>query len=185
MKYLMTERGYHIIDMTGQKFGGWLILGYSHHTKKNKQYWLCRCDCGFERAQELYSLVMGRTRCCRKCSATLYVADKIAKHRQSGSHLYNTWSAIKQRCYNPAQVRGYKYHGALGVEMCAEWRDDFQAFAAYIGDRPTPHHSLDRYPDPNGNYEPGNVRWATPLEQVQNRRKRNLCTKSAVHQNED
>ena len=80
------------------------------------------------------------------------------------------WVMMKQRCYNP-KVRGWKYYGGRGIKVCPEWRDDFRAFLAHIGPRPGPGWSVDRI-DPDGNYEPGNVRWATALTQQRNRRDR-------------
>jgi len=75
---------------------------------------------------------------------------------------------MKRRCYNPNDI-SYKYGGAQGVIVAPEWLNDFPAFLLHIGPRPSPKHSVDRV-DPWGNYEPGNVRWATPTEQVRNQR---------------
>lgn len=56
------------------------------------------------------------------------------------------------------------------------WRESFERFVADVGERPSPQHSLDRFPDNNGNYEPGNVRWATRTEQGRNKRNNRLLT---------
>src|SRR6185436_8132120 len=61
-----------------------------------------------------------------------------------------------------------------GVRVCAEWRNNFDAFLAYVGKRPSKRHSLDRYPNKDGDYAPGNVRWATQHEQARNRRSTKL-----------
>jgi hypothetical protein len=74
------------------------------------------------------------------------------------------------RCYNPKHPK-FRYYGGRGITICDEWRYDFAAFVAYIGPKPSRHYSIDRYPDNNGNYEPGNVRWATQKEQVANSRR--------------
>lgn len=82
--------------------------------------------------------------------------------------LYRRWAGIKQRCKNPKN-RSYKNYGARGVAICERWDNDFWAFVEDVGLPPSTKHSLDRI-DFNGNYEPGNVRWATAHQQCQNRR---------------
>jgi hypothetical protein len=79
------------------------------------------------------------------------------------------------RCYNP-NVRNYSDYGGRGIQVCAAWRDDFLTFLTDVSTRPSPQHSLDRYPDVNGHYEPRNVRWATRTEQARNKRTSRLIT---------
>lgn len=81
---------------------------------------------------------------------------------------YGSWSSMRQRCTNPKR-RDFARYGAVGISVCDRW-SSFKAFLADVGPKPTPLHQLDRYPNPAGNYEPGNVRWATPTEQARNRR---------------
>lgn len=76
---------------------------------------------------------------------------------------------MRARCYNPKHNRFHLY-GKLGVNVCARWLASFENFYSDVGARPTPEYSLDRFPNKNGNYEPGNVRWATSTEQSNNRR---------------
>jgi hypothetical protein len=75
------------------------------------------------------------------------------------------------RCHNPNATR-YKDWGGRGITVCEEWRNNYEAFLAHIGRKPSPRHSIDRFPNNSGNYEPGNVRWATPREQNLNQRPR-------------
>jgi hypothetical protein len=82
---------------------------------------------------------------------------------------YKTWAKIKQRCHNPKDANYFRY-GARGIAMCPKWRNNFEAFFADVGLRPSPSHSLDRFPNNDGGYEPGNVRWATITEQANNKR---------------
>lgn len=91
---------------------------------------------------------------------------------------YKRWASMIDRCHNP-RCPAYKWYGARGVSVCDEWRGSFDAYMAYVGDRPTPKHSLDRI-DVNGNYEPGNVRWATWSEQRMNTRQQAKRTTDAV-----
>lgn len=81
---------------------------------------------------------------------------------------YRTWSGLVQRCTNPKNASWDDY-GGRGIKVCDEWRHNFLAFWNYIGPRPSSHHSLDRINN-DGNYEPGNVRWAPREVQASNKR---------------
>lgn len=91
---------------------------------------------------------------------------KVAEHP-----LFNIWSMMKQRCNNPKHTYYYLY-GARGVRVCDRWLS-FENFVRDMGERPSPKHTIDRYPNKKGNYEPGNVRWALPAEQNKNKGKYN------------
>jgi hypothetical protein len=79
----------------------------------------------------------------------------------------------KYRCFDPKNS-GYIGYGGRGITVCEEWmgKDGFERFLEHIGPKPSPDLSLDRI-DNDGNYEPGNVRWATDIEQANNKRKYN------------
>jgi hypothetical protein len=80
----------------------------------------------------------------------------------------NNWTAMRQRCLNPAR-KDFPRYGGRGIKVCPEWAS-FSQFIADVGERPSLKHQLDRFPNSEGNYEPGNVRWATPSEQARNRK---------------
>src|SRR5215207_10373468 len=94
-------------------------------------------------------------------------------HGLSKGAEYKAWRDMRRRCSNP-NVSSFKHYGGRGITVCPSWNESFEAFYADVGPRPSPDHSLDRWPDVNGNYEPGNVRWATRIEQVRNKRNNRL-----------
>ncbi len=86
---------------------------------------------------------------------------------------YIAWGHMKSRCYIPTNA-SYKGHGGRGIIVCDRWLHSFENFLADMGERPSSKHSLDRFPDKNGNYEPSNCRWATPIEQSNNTRRNRI-----------
>ena len=139
---------------------------------------LCRCDCecgttGFE--TESYSVAHNLTKSCG-CWLAQKVKDGCnLSHGESRKGQwtpeYRAWVNMITRCHNPNATR-YKDWGGRGITVCEEWRNNYEAFLAHIGRKPSPRHSIDRFPNNSGNYEPGNVRWATPREQNLNQRPR-------------
>lgn len=89
---------------------------------------------------------------------------------------YFVWSNMKNRCTNK-NCDKYEYYGGRGIQVCARWQKSFVAFLEDVGERPSLQHSLDRI-DNDGNYEPGNVRWATRFEQMNNQRELQKDNKS-------
>lgn len=158
---------HNYIDLTGQKFGRWTVISRAP-SKPNSQatYWLCDCQCGKRKAVNSSALRGGISKSCgclriERCRLPEGATSK-AKHP-----LYATWQSIKTRCFNSTHP-SYRNYGARGISMAPEWRNDFELFAKSVGDKPSPKHSLDRI-DNDGNYEPGNVRWATAVEQATNK----------------
>ena len=95
-------------------------------------------------------------------------------HNKSNTPEYEAWAHIVQRCTNP-RCKAWKHYGARGISICDEWRRSFESFLAHIGLRPSPKHSIDRINN-DGNYEPGNVRWATLYQQRRNHRANRLVS---------
>jgi hypothetical protein len=136
---------------------------------------LVQCECGVYKIVHARHLIDGRVKSCG-CWKDELVRERRYRHGHSvGRALgiretpeYRAWCHAKERCGNP-NVRNYHDYGGRGIRMCAEWQASFDAFIEHVGLKPSRQHSLDRI-DNDGDYEPGNVRWATRSEQVRNRR---------------
>lgn len=90
------------------------------------------------------------------------------RHSLHSTPEYDTWVNVIQRCTNKNH-KSYPFYGGRGIFIAAEWRRDFTAFYRAIGPKPSPTHTIDRINNALS-YVPGNIRWATSLEQSHNRR---------------
>lgn len=158
----MPARGVSRVAPIGKRFGRVTVISPSFAIGRSTAV-TCRCDCGDERAYFLGNLQSQAEPMCPACR----VASRPSKGGSGGHPLFNIWKAMIQRCENPNHDAYHRY-GGRGVSICARWRNDFDAFTADVGERPSPLHTLDRE-DVDGNYEPSNCRWATPVEQQNNR----------------
>lgn len=140
--------------------------------KNGRRRLICRCACGNTKEYDASNVTGGSSRSCGclRNSLIASVGKSNAKHGQSTNATpeYRAWNSMIQRCHTPTHKQFYHY-GGRGITVCDRWRNDFSAFFEDVGKRPDQTHSLDRI-DNNRGYEPGNVRWATPTQQNNNRR---------------
>ena len=129
--------------------------------------WKCKCVCGTEVRVRASHLVSGEVRSCG-CLNRDVARETHTTHNMSYSSEYSAWDSMKQRCLNIRNPR-YKSYGGRGIIVCERWLSSFENFYEDMGPCLSGKHSLDRINN-EGNYEPGNCRWATVSEQNRNRR---------------
>lgn len=160
------------IDLTGKVFNKWTVIQESKVQKKDSCIlWTCVCECGTVKDVRGDQLKQGLSNSCgcykiEKAKAAIIHG---ASRRSGALKEYAAWQSMKARCYNPNFDQYYDY-GGRGITVCERWLNSFENFFADMGKRPSPKHSLDRFPDTNGNYGPSNCRWATKKEQNSNTR---------------
>lgn len=164
--------GARAIDMTGQRFERILVLSRGGSAPYGGSTWNCRCDCGTERLIVGRFLRDGTTKSCG-CIRLEHIkrvqplgSTGKRTHGMSDTPTYQSWLSMRARCLNSNNV-GYQHYGGRGITIDPRW-DSFENFLADMGEKPN-GLTLDRK-DVNGNYVASNCRWATPFEQIHNRR---------------
>jgi hypothetical protein len=176
----MAGHSRKFIDLVGQKFGRLTVLEMlPERTKSGAIRWLCQCDCP-ERTQTIVAGGNLRSGAVRSCECLRLEA--VITHGMSRTPLHNVWITMNQRCTNPNHPH-FKDYGGRGIKVCEEWCQSFLVYFNYVmenlGDRPSKKHSIDRI-DNDGNYEPGNLRWATQTQQIHNQRSRRRYKASVI-----
>jgi hypothetical protein len=169
--------GVHKPIISGDQFGRLTVLNQVPGRVNGWHYlFLCRCVCGNEKVFYGNNLNRGLSRSCG-CLAQESRTTHGHTIGLTRSPTCSSWHSMLQRCLNPNCTQ-YQSWGGRGIKVCERWLK-FENFLADMGERP-PNTSIDRYPDHNGNYEPGNCRWATRREQGNNTRTNQFVTVNGV-----
>jgi hypothetical protein len=161
-------------DLTGQTFkdSRWAVLSYAGKNKHGQALWLCRCSCplGTEKVIAGRILKSGGSKSCGCLNDEVRV-KRLTTHGYSRTPIYKVWTAMIQRCYNP-KSQGYADYGKRGITVCERWKNSVEAFIEDMGERPegTSLHRINN----DGNYEPGNCKWADWEEQNRHTRQNRL-----------
>jgi hypothetical protein len=169
------KRTYNFKDLQGQIFTRLRVIEFGGIIDK-RTYWLCECQCGNRKLIRSEVLLRGETRSCGCLHKEQSPRNAKTIHGLRGTKFYFSWSSMKSRCLYPNNV-SYPDYGGRGITVCERWldfinfkEDMYESYLKHVEEFGEKNTSLDRFPNVNGNYEPGNVRWTTLKEQGRHRR---------------
>ena len=169
--------------LPGAHFGALTVDG-PREKLPGKTYWgyPCTCSCGsgkrvFAKGYDLVNGVVTGCGCNPNRASGVKSAQYLHGATCGGKRTaeFSIYVGILERCFNQ-NSEAYPDYGGRGITVCDRWHKSFAAFLADVGCRPGKQYSMDRWPNNNGNYEPGNVRWATQSQQCRNKRNNRILT---------
>ena len=163
-------------NLLGKRFGKLVITGFTGKRRRGYLVWECLCDCGNIAEIDTGHLKRERpTETCGCSKSRERLSLRSTTHGMTDTPEWLAWRNMIVRCTD-ATCDSWRNYGGRGITVCERWMNSFESFIADMGTRPSVTHSLDRYPDQDGNYEPDNCRWATTKVQANNTRRNRFLT---------
>ncbi len=162
------------VDLTGETYGRWTVLSFAHRSNSGQGLWNCRCSCGKENIVQATNLRSGTSKSCG-----CWKIEQSFTHGLTNHPAYRVYQAAKDRCERP-ENKSYKNYGGRGIKFLFT---SFEEFWEELKESYVPGLTLDRVEN-NGDYRPGNVKWSTRVEQVNNRRNSVRYTYNGITQSQ-
>jgi len=165
------RKGNGFNDLTGNKYGRLTVVGLSARKSGRKSYWVCECECGKQHLGRSDSLKSGYLQSCG-CLKKEQDRENLTKnhrHKESHTHLHNTWLGMKARVSNPNN-KSYSRYGGRGIMMCDDWFNSYESFRNWAKQNGYEESLTIERINVDGDYEPSNCTWIPFNDQANNRR---------------